>query len=50
MAINVERLCEKVARLFNLGDFLYSFFFGLLPSLVDIATDFSFAGRFRCKT
>ena len=49
MAINEERLCEKVARLFNLGDFLYSFFFGLLPSLVDIATDFCFAARLRWK-
>ena len=47
MDIYEERLCEKVARLFNLDDFLYSFFFGLLPSLVDIATDFSFAARLR---
>ena len=47
--ITEERLCEKAARLFNLGDFLYSSFFGLLPSLVDIGTDFSFAARLRWK-
>ena len=28
------------------GDFLYSFFLGLVPSLLDITTDFAFAGRF----
>ena len=42
-----ERLHEKVVRLFNISDFLYSFFFGLLPSLMDITTDFSFADRLR---
>ena len=50
MAISEERLCEKVARFFNLDDFLYSFFFGLLPSLMDITTDFSFADRLRQNT
>ena len=40
---------EKVVRLFNISDFLYSLFFGLLPSLMDITTDFSFADRFRYK-
>ena len=40
---------EKVVGLFNISDFLYSFFFGLLPSLMDITTDFSFADRFRYK-
>ena len=50
VTISEERLCEKVARLFNLGDFLYFFFFGLLPSLMDITTDFSFADRLRQKT
>ena len=49
MTISEERFCETVARLFNLGDFLYSFFFGLLPSLMDITTDFSFADRLRQK-
>ena len=42
-----ERLHQKVFRLFNISDFLYSFFFGLLPSLMDITTDFSFADRLR---
>ena len=42
-----ERLHEKVYRLFNISDFFYSFFFGLLPSLMDITTDFSFANRLR---
>ena len=50
MAMSEERLVEKVGRLFNLDDFLYSFFFGLLPSLMDIATDFSFADRLRQNT
>ena len=45
-----ERLHEKVFRLFNISDFLYSFFFGLLPSLMDITTDFSFADRLRRNT
>ena len=45
-----ERLHQKVFRLFNISDFLYSFFFGLLPSLMDITTDFSFADRFRYNT
>ena len=49
----VVRLCniieENVVELFNISDFLYSFFFGLLPSLMDITTDFSFADRFRYK-
>ena len=41
---------EKVVDLFNISDFLYSLFFGLLPSLMDITTDFSFADRFRYNT
>ena len=41
-----ERLHKKIVRLFNLSDFIFSFFFGLLPSLLDITTDFSFADRF----
>ena len=49
VTISEERFCETVARLFNLGDFLYSFFFGLLPSLMDITTDFSFADRLTQK-
>ena len=28
------------------ADFLYSFFLGLVPSLMDITTDFAFADRF----
>ena len=40
---------ENVVGLFNISDFLYSLFFGLLPSLMDITTDFSFADRFRYK-
>ena len=45
-----ERLHKKVFSLFNISDFLYSFFFGLLPSLMDITTDFSFADRLRYNT
>ena len=50
MVMSEERLVEKFGRLFNLDDFLYSFFFGLLPSLMDITTDFSFADRLRQNT
>ena len=28
------------------ADFLYSFFLGFVPSLMDITTDFAFADRF----
>ena len=41
---------EDVVGLFNISDFLYSLFFGLLPSLMDITTDFSFADRFSYNT
>ena len=40
-----ERFYQKIARLFNPSDFLYSFFLGFIPSLLDITTDFSFADR-----
>ena len=36
---------ERMIHLVSDADFLYSFFLGLLPSLMDIGTDFSFAER-----
>ena len=36
---------KRVIDLVSDADFLYSFFLGLLPSLMDIGTDFSFAER-----
>ena len=36
---------ERMIELVSDPEFLYSFFLGLLPSLMDIGTDFSFAER-----
>ena len=36
---------ERMIELVSDAEFLYSFFLGLLPSLMDIGTDFSFAER-----
>ena len=38
---------ERMIHLVSDADFLYSFFLGLLPSLMDIGTDFSFAERWQ---
>ena len=41
-----ERFHQRMISLLIDEDFLYSFFLGLAPSLMDITTDFAFADRF----
>ena len=41
-----ERFHQRMISLLTDEDFLYSFFLGLAPSLLDITTDFAFADRF----
>ena len=41
-----ERFHQRMISLLSDADFLYSFFLGFVPSLMDITTDFAFADRF----